>query len=67
MRQYIVNLVKTGNPNSANLPDWPSVGAGRVPWMMFDDEPEVKLGIWREKFDLLQRIYEHRITPLVPQ
>ena len=67
MRQYIINLVKTGNPNSANLPDWPSVGAGKVPWMMFDDEPEVKLGIWREKFDLLQRIYEHRITPLVPQ
>jgi hypothetical protein len=49
------------------LPDWPSVGAVKVPWMMFDDEPEVKLGIWREKFDLLQRIYEHRITPLVPQ
>lgn len=67
MRQYMVNLVKTGNPNSIGLPAWPSVAAGKVPWMMFGDEPKVKLDVWQEKLDLLQSVYEHRIHPLVPQ
>ncbi|MDA9664383.1 carboxylesterase family protein [bacterium] len=67
MRQYMVNLVKTGNPNSIGLPDWPSVAAGKVPWMMFGDEPKVKLDVWQEKLDLLQSVYEHRIHPLVPK
>ena len=67
MRQYIINLVKTGNPNGVSLPDWPPVGAGKIPWMMFGDEPKIKLDIWREKLDLLQRAYEHRITSLVLQ
>ena len=67
MRQYIVNLVKTGNPNSIGLPDWPPVATGKIPWMMFGDEPKVKLDISQEKLDLLQRVYEHRITPMVPQ
>jgi len=35
--------------------------------MMFGDEPKVKLDISQEKLDLLQRVYEHRITPMVPQ
>lgn len=67
MRQYIVNLVKTGNPNSIGLPDWPAVAAGKIPWMKFGDEPKVKLDIWQEKLDLLQRVYEHRIMPMVTQ
>jgi len=67
MRQYIINLIKTGNPNAVSLPDWPPVASGKIPWMMFGDEPKVKLDIWQEKLDLLQRVYEHRVTPLVPQ
>tara|TARA_B110000003_G_C16491209_1_gene473531 strand:- start:368 stop:916 length:549 start_codon:yes stop_codon:yes gene_type:complete len=67
MRQYIVNLVKTGNPNSIGLPDWPPVSAGKIPWMMFGNEPKIKLDIWQEKLELLQRVYEHRITPMVAQ
>jgi len=67
MRQYIVNLVKTGNPNSIGLPYWPPVAAGKIPWMMFGNEPKIKLDIWQEKLELLQRVYEHRITPMVAQ
>jgi para-nitrobenzyl esterase len=28
MEQYFANFIKTGNPNGANLPEWPAVKAG---------------------------------------
>ena len=67
MRQYIINLVKTGNPNGVSVPNWPPVASSKIAWMMFGDKPKVELDIWHEKLDLLQRVYEHRITPMVPQ
>ena len=66
MRQYIVNLVKTGNPNGVSVPEWPPVGAGKVPWMIFDDAPQVKFDVWREKLDLLKKIYQHRVSKIQP-
>lgn len=65
MRQYIVNLVKTGDPNGAGLPEWPAVEPDGIPWMVFGDEPQVEYDVWQEKLDLLRRIYEHRVAALV--
>jgi para-nitrobenzyl esterase len=64
MRQYIVNLVKTGDPNGDGLPEWPAVQAGKTPWMVFGEEPEVEHDVRQEKLDLLQSIYEHRVSAL---
>ena len=67
MRQYIINLVKTGNPNGPNLPQWPKVKNTNTAWMQFDEEPVVGYKLWHRKLDMLQRAYESRILPLVQQ
>lgn len=64
-RQYIVNFVKTGDPNGEGVPEWPMVQAGKTSWMVFDDEPHVKYDVWQEKLDLLQSIFEHRVSVLL--
>ena len=67
MRQYIINLVKTGNPNGPNLPQWPMVTNTNTAWMQFDEQPVVGYKLWHKKLDMLQSAYESRILPLVQQ
>ena len=65
LRQYIVNFIKIGDPNGDELPSWPKVTAAASPWLVFNDEPEVEYDVWQEKLELLQSIYEHRVSALV--
>ena len=65
MRRYIVNFAKTGNPNGAGMPHWPSLRSSHVPWMIFGDEPDVSSDIWPQKLDLLERMYHDRVGELL--
>lgn len=65
MRQYIVNFVETGDPNGDGVPNWPQAQSAGAPWMVFGEEPQVESDVWQEKLDLLQSIYEHRVSALV--
>lgn len=67
MRQYIINFVKTGNPNGTNLPQWPMVTNTNTAWMQFDEQPVVGYKLWHRKLDMLQSACESRILPLVQQ
>jgi para-nitrobenzyl esterase len=67
MRQYIINLVKTGDPNGNSLPLWPMVKSANTAWMHFDEKPIVEYNLWHKKLDILQSVYEYRILPLVQQ
>jgi len=36
-----INFIKTGNPNSKNLPEWAPYGPGKGAAMLFDNECKV--------------------------
>lgn len=65
IRQYMVNFVKSGDPNGARLPEWPAVEADKTSWMVFGDDARVEYNVWQEKLDVLQSIYEQRTSVLV--
>jgi para-nitrobenzyl esterase len=65
LRQYIVNFIKSGDPNGHGLPNWPEVTAEASPWLVFNDEPKVEHDVRQEKLNLLQRIYQDRVSGLV--
>jgi para-nitrobenzyl esterase len=37
MQEFFANFIKTGNPNSGNLPEWPSAGTDAAPPVMIID------------------------------
>lgn len=55
-----VSGFETGNPNAAELPDWPEVTAGRTSWMVFDNQPAVKEDLRKTKLDLIESVYRER-------
>jgi len=59
-RRYLLNFIKTGNPNALGLRQWPAVGGGQTPWMVFSDKTEVDHNFRSEKLDLLEAVYLHR-------
>lgn len=42
MSGSLIQFMKTGNPNSGGLPDWPKYTTGKGETMVLDDVPEVK-------------------------
>ncbi len=62
MRGYWVNFIKTGNPNGEALPDWPTVTAAKVPWMVFGAAPVVKEGVRDAKLNVIESAYEKRVN-----
>jgi para-nitrobenzyl esterase len=56
-RTYIVNFVKTGNPNGQGLPSWTPYHPARSDLMMFtlDNGPRVEPDPWQERLDLVEQ------------
>jgi para-nitrobenzyl esterase len=56
MQRYFVNFIATGNPNGANLPDWPAFTptAGRIMQLKPTNKAELELN--RERYLLLDQL-----------
>lgn len=61
MMNYFANFIKTGNPNGANLPDWPSwkSGSNDAPVMIIDVESGAKNSMIEERYTLLDKFYKN--------
>lgn len=57
MSAYWVNFVKTGDPNGAGLPDWPSYHANGDVLMDFSENgPVAKPDPWKQRLDLTEKL-----------
>ena len=57
MSTYWANFAKTGNPNGAGLPDWPSYAASTDMLMDFtENRPTAKTDPWKERLDLTEEL-----------
>ena len=52
---YWINFVKSGDPNGAGLPHWPSFRSAGAQVMMLDTPAKVGPEEWRERHLFLQR------------
>jgi len=58
---YIVNFVKTGNPNGAGLPEWPAANAGTgTPVLRLDVVTKAEPDRYRERYLFLDRFYARK-------
>lgn len=57
MSAYWANFAKTGNPNGAGLPNWPSYEPGTDMLMDFSENgPIAKPDPWKERLDLTEKL-----------
>ena len=57
-QRYIVNFVKTGNPNGAGLPEWPAANSTTTtPVMRIDVESKAEPDKYRDRYLFLDRVY----------
>lgn len=56
MRAYLVNFIRTGTPNSKNLPRWPRYTPETRSWMIFTPAPTPADAPLKEKLDTLQSL-----------
>jgi para-nitrobenzyl esterase len=56
MSSYWLNFIKSGNPNSTALPNWPSYRDDKRPVMIIDAKPHVLLDVDRERHQMLAGI-----------
>ena len=57
MEQYFANFVKTGNPNGANLPEWPAVNSGGpAKFLHIDVETKAETEQHRGRYLLLDKL-----------
>jgi para-nitrobenzyl esterase len=61
MQQYFANFILTGNPNGANLPEWPAADADdeTPPVMIIDVESRVMEAKHDARYEFLDRSYEN--------
>ena len=56
MQQYFANFIKTGNPNSAGLPKWPTTSSSKiVPVMHIGVNPKVVPADKDVRYEVLQQ------------
>jgi para-nitrobenzyl esterase len=57
MQQYFANFIKSGNPNGAGLPNWPTTSSSNVvPVMHIDVSPKVEPAQHDVRYEVLQQI-----------
>ena len=54
MQSYWLNFIRTGDPNSADLPRWEPNLKDNDAWMVFTPRPEPKMGVLETKLDYLK-------------
>jgi para-nitrobenzyl esterase len=54
---YVVNFVKTGNPNGDGLPPWPSYREESRPLLLIDANPTAAHDLERERYELLAGLH----------
>ena len=59
MQNYFANFVKTGNPNSEDLPEWPSAEANDTapPVMILNTESVAKNAVNDARYEFLDKTY----------
>ena len=61
MSAYWANFVKTGNPNSAGLPDWPNYQLGTDILMDFSEKgPVAEADPWKPRLDVTEKLAEQQ-------
>jgi para-nitrobenzyl esterase len=55
MQEYFVNFIKTGNPNGAGVPTWPTYAKGQR--MIIDVETHAALDGARKRYEFLDQFY----------
>ena len=55
MKNYWLNFIRTGNPNSSDLPVWANNTAAQDAWMIFDPMPKPANDLLVEKLDFIDR------------
>jgi len=63
MRDYWVQFAKTGNPNKTGFATWPSYNSQQGNWQVFNNNSENQQHHLTTKFELLESLYEKRLTP----
>lgn len=64
---YWVNFAKTGNPNGAGLPDWPSYHSSTDMLMDFSEHgPIAETDPWKERLDLTEKLELHLLKGTKP-
>ncbi|MEM7493813.1 MAG: carboxylesterase family protein [Pseudomonadota bacterium] len=66
MGTYWTNFARTGDPNSAGLPEWPLYEPSTDLWMTFNPSIEVKSAVRDNKLDVMERALDNRITAALP-
>lgn len=54
---YVVNFVRTGNPNGDGLPHWPSYREASRPVMLIAANPSLAHDLERARYDMLQGLF----------
>ena len=54
LQSYWLNFIRTGDPNSADLPRWEPNAKDNDAWMVFTPRPEPKIGVLADKLDYLK-------------
>ena len=61
MQAYFANFIKTGNPNGANLPNWPATKTSKpVPVMRIDVKTVLEKDAHEARYKLLEQIAEKK-------
>lgn len=66
MGQYWTNFAKTGDPNGAALPQWPTYDAQTDRWMTFNPKLEVRPNVRKAKLDVMEATLIERVAMASP-
>ncbi len=51
-----INFARDGNPNHQNIPEWPKYDAEQRPMIVFDNEIQIKTGMYQERNALWEEL-----------
>ncbi len=60
MRRRFVSFAENGSPDVSGLPAWPSYNPVEDPWLVIDEQQEIRQGVLRDKLDYFETLYDER-------